>query len=113
YLTLTDIARRASLAPSSTYGIVRALQDQGLLERMSDRSYRLGNRLWELGTRTPGALGLREIARPHLQALQALVRQHVQLHVRIDLDVLAVERLSARNAVVNATVVGGRVPIQH
>ncbi|GAA4414858.1 IclR family transcriptional regulator [Georgenia halophila] len=113
YLTLTEISRRAELPLSSAHGIVQELASHGLLERMEDRSYRLGNRVWELGTRTPGALGLREIALPHLQALHAQVRQHAQLMVRIDLDVLVIERLSARDAVVSATIVGGRIPLQH
>lgn len=113
YLTLSEVARRSGLALSSAHGIVAELHAQGLLERMDDRSYRLGNRLWELGTRTPGALGLREMALPHLQGLQAMVRQHVVLHTRLDLDVLVVERLSARDAVVNLSVVGGHIPLQH
>lgn len=113
YLSLTELARRTGLPLSSAHGIVGELTAHGLLERMADRSYRLGNRLWELGTRTPGALGLREIALPHLQALHAQVRQHVQLTVRSGLDVLVLERLSARDAVVNATIVGGRIELQH
>lgn len=113
FLALGEIARRAGLATSSAHAIVGELTRHGLLERMEDRSYRLGNRLWELGSRTPGALGLREIALPHLQAVQASVRQHVQLGVRSDLDVLVVERLSARDGVVNATIIGGRIPLEH
>jgi DNA-binding IclR family transcriptional regulator len=33
--------------------------------------------------------------------------------VRSGLDVLVIERLSSRDAVVNASIVGGRIPIQH
>jgi DNA-binding IclR family transcriptional regulator len=98
---------------SSAHRIVTELVAHGLIERMPDRSYRVGNRLWELGSRTPGALGLREIALPYLHAIQSRVRQHTQLLVRSDLDVLVIERLSARDAVVNASIVGGRIPVQH
>src|SRR5690606_1790961 len=113
FLTLSEIARRAGLAVSSTHGIVAELVEHGLLERMPDRSYRVGTRLWEIGSRTPGVLGLREIALPSLHAVQAAVRQHTQLTVRSDLDVLVIERLSARDAVVNASIVGGRIPLEH
>jgi DNA-binding IclR family transcriptional regulator len=113
FLTLTDIARRADVPVSSAHGIVAELVEHGLLERMPDRSYRIGVRLWEMGSRTPGVLGLREIAFPHLQAVQSVVRQHTQLAVRSDLDVLIIERLSARDAVVNGSMVGGRIPLQH
>lgn len=113
FLTLSEIARRAGLPVSSTHGIVAELVEHGLLERMPDRSYRVGTRLWEIGSRTPGVLGLREIALPSLHAVQAAVRQHTQLTVRSGLDVLVIERLSARDAVVNASIVGGRIPLEH
>ncbi|MCU1437587.1 MAG: hypothetical protein JWP66_674 [Naasia sp.] len=113
FLNLTEIARRADVPISSAHGIVGELVEHGLLERMPDRTYRVGVRLWEMGSRTPGVLGLREIAFPHLQAVQSVVREHTQLAVRSNLDVLIIERLSARDAVVNGSMVGGRIPLQH
>jgi DNA-binding IclR family transcriptional regulator len=113
FLTLSEIAERAGIPMSSAHRIVTELVEHGLLERMPDRSYRVGNRLWEMGSRTPGALGLREIALPYLHAIQSRVRQHTQLLVRSGLDVLVIERLSSRDAVVNASIVGGRIPLQH
>lgn len=113
FLSLGQIAERAGMPLSSAHRIVTELTTHGLLERLPDRSYRLGNRLWEMGSRTPGALGLREIALPYLHAIQSRVRQHTQLLVRADLDVLVLERLSARDAVVNGSIVGGRIPLQY
>jgi DNA-binding IclR family transcriptional regulator len=113
FLSLSEISERAGIPMSSAHRIVSELVEHGLIERMPDRSYRVGNRLWEMGSRTPGALGLREIALPYLHAIQSRVRQHTQLLVRSGLDVLVIERLSARDAVVNASIVGGRIPIQH
>ena len=111
FLTLSEISARAGLAPSTAHRIVAELESEGLLERLPDRTYRLGVRLWELATRTPGALGLREIARPYLQAVHARVRQHTQLGVLSDTEVLFLDRLSTRDAVVNATLIGGRIPL--
>lgn len=113
FLTLSEISERSGIPLSSAHRIVTELVEHGLLERMPDRSYRVGNRLWEMGSRTPGALGLREIALPYLHAIQSRVRQHTQLLVRSGLDVLVIERLSSRDAVVNASIVGGRIPLQH
>jgi len=113
FLTLSEISERSGIPLSSAHRIVTELVEHGLLERMPDRSYRVGNRLWEMGSRTPGALGLREIALPYLHAIQSRVRQHTQLLVRSGLDVLVIERLSHRDAVVNASIVGGRIPVQH
>jgi DNA-binding IclR family transcriptional regulator len=113
FLTLTQIHRRAGIPLSSVHRIVAELVAHGLLEPAAERTYRLGNRLWELGSKTPGALGLREIAEPHLRRLHDVAGQHVQLAVRIDTDVLMIERISAPDAVVNGSIVGGRIPIQH
>lgn len=111
FLTLSEIADTAELAPSTAHRLVRELESEGLLERLPDRSYRLGVRLWEFASRTPGAVGLREIARPWLGAVHERVRQHTQLGVRSGHDVLFIERMSTRDAVVNATLLGGRIPL--
>ncbi|WP_221583283.1 IclR family transcriptional regulator [Microbacterium sp. G2-8] len=113
FLTLTQMHRRAGIPLSSVHRIVAELVSHGLLEQASDRTYRLGNRLWEIGSKTPGALGLREIAEPYLRRLHDVIGQHVQLAVLIDEDVLLIERLSAPDAVINGSVVGGRIPVQY
>ncbi len=111
FLTLSEIADAAGLPRSSAHRLVAELEREGLLERLPDRSYRLGVRLWEFASRTPGAVGLREIARPWLGAVHERVRQHTQLGVLSGRDVLFIERMSTRDAVVNATLIGGRIPV--
>ncbi|MFC5929442.1 IclR family transcriptional regulator [Cryobacterium melibiosiphilum] len=111
FLTLTQLSRRAGLPLASTHRLVTELESHGLLERNEDKTYRLGVRLWELACCTPGALGLREIAMPYLQDVHAVVGQHTQLGILEGTDVLFLERLSKRNAVVNATLIGGRLPL--
>ena len=111
FLTLTEIADASGLALSTTHRLVAELEREGLLERMPDRTYRLGVRLWEFASRTPGARGLRELARPWLGAVPARVRPHAQLGVLSGRDVLFIERMSTRDAVLNATLIGGRIPL--
>ncbi|MBT2523482.1 IclR family transcriptional regulator [Arthrobacter sp. ISL-28] len=111
FLTLSKIARKTGLGLSTTHRLVAELERQGLLERRDDKTYRLGIRLWEIACRTPGALGLREIAMPHLQDLHLSIRQHVQLGILEGHEVLFLERLSMRDAVVNITLIGGRLPL--
>lgn len=111
YLTLSEIADSAGLAASTAHRLVAQLEAEGLLERLPDRSYRLGVRLWEFAARTPSALGLRELARPWMNSLHARIRQHTQLGVRSGRDVLFIERMSTPDAVVNATLIGGRTPL--
>lgn len=111
FLTLSEIAEAAGLAPSTAHRVVGELEREGLLERLPDRTYRLGVRLWELASQTPGALGLREVALPWMSAVHARVKQHTQLGVLSGTDVLFIERMSTRDAVVNATIIGGRLPL--
>ena len=111
FLSLTEIARATELPVSTVHGLLQDLEDSGLVERREDRTYRLGLRLWELASRTPGALGLREIALPHLVGAHSVIGQHVQLGVLSGRDILFLERLSDKDAVVSVTIVGGRLPL--
>jgi DNA-binding IclR family transcriptional regulator len=111
YRTLSEIVEATGIPASSAHRLLGELEREGLVERLPDRSYRLGVRLWEFASRTPGALGLREVARPWMEAVHARVRQHTQLGVLSGRDVLFIERMSTRDAVVNATLIGGRTPL--
>lgn len=110
-MTLSEITRVADMPHSTVHRIVNELVRERLLERGPERTFRLGLRLWEYGARTPGVSGLREAAQPWIAAANARLRQHVQLGVRVDTDVLFIEHMSATDTVVNATLVGGRVPL--
>src|SRR5690625_875064 len=111
FLTLSELAERTELPMTTTHRLVGELVEQRLLERLPDRTYQLGLRLWELAARTPRAMGLREIAAPMVQLVQNQVRQHTQLGVEGGYDVVYLERASRPDAVVNATVVGGRISL--
>lgn len=109
FLKLSQISELSDLPVSTTHRLLQELEGERLVERLPDRTYQLGLRLWELAARTPGALGLREIAFPLMQSVQNSVRQHTQLGVRDGADVVYLERLSSHSAVINATVIGGRI----
>lgn len=109
FLSLSEIAQRSGLPMTTTHRLVAELVAERMLERLPDRSYQLGLRLWELAARTPRAMGLREIAGPMVQLVQNQVRQHTQLGVEGGYDVVYLDRISRPDAVVNATIVGGRI----
>lgn len=111
FLTLTNIASATGMTASTVHRLVGDLEREGLLERMPDRTYRLGLRLWEFAAHSPGAPGLREIARTWLAAVHNRLRQHVQLGIRTGTDVLFIDRMSHPDGVVNMALIGGRVPL--
>jgi DNA-binding IclR family transcriptional regulator len=110
-LTVSQIAQRAGLTTATAHRLVGELLTLGLLERGPNRTVHVGLRLWEVASAAPYAQGLRELAMPALEDLQATVRQHTQLYVREGTETLLIERLSSRNAVPNFAKVGRRLPL--
>jgi DNA-binding IclR family transcriptional regulator len=111
-LTIGELSRRAGLPLSTTSRLVAELVRHGLLARdPQTRQVRVGLHLWELGSRAAPTRGLREAALPFMEDLHSAIPHHVQLGVLDGTDVIFLERLSARDAVVNVTEVGGRLPV--
>jgi DNA-binding IclR family transcriptional regulator len=110
-LTLSQLSRRANLPLTTTHRLVGELAGQGVLERDEQGRYRIGVRLWEIASLAPRAGGLREAAMPFLEDLFDATRENVQLAVLDGIDVLYVERMSARNAIPVVSRVGGRLPV--
>lgn len=109
--SVADIARRAELPSSTAHRMVADLAEAGMLERDAAGRVRLGMRLWELAQRGSRALRLRQIALPHMEHVQARVREHTQLAVLEQEEALFLERLSNPRAVSNITRIAGRLPL--
>lgn len=109
-LTLSEIAGSARLPLSTTHRLVDRLVNWGGLERI-DGEYRVGLKLWRLGTRHPAPGALRQVALPYLEDLFELTRQNVMVAVRDGLAALYLERLTARNSVNVVADVGRRLPL--
>ncbi len=79
-LGTNEIARRTGINASTVSRLLATLASAGFVEHVpSSGRYRLGLRLLELGNAVLGRLDLREIARPHLQALAALTGETATL----------------------------------
>lgn len=109
--TATEIAQRAGLPRSSAHRIIGDLVEAGLLERDEENRIRLGMRLWELALRGSSALRLRQAALPHMERVQASIREHTQLAVLEHDEALFLERLSHPDAGANITRIAGRLPV--
>ena len=109
-LSVSEVARRAGLHLATASRIIGQLVDHGLLTRGPDREVRVGMRMWELAARAAPTRSLRDAAMPYLEDLHAVVGHHAQLAVLDGDEVIFLERLSARDAVVNYSRVAGRLP---
>jgi DNA-binding IclR family transcriptional regulator len=110
-LSVSEIARRSGLHVATASRLVAELAAQGLLDRGPDRGVRIGVRMWELASRASPTRSLRDAAMPYLEDLHAVVGHHAQLAVLDGDDVLFLERLSARDAVINYSRIAGRLPL--
>ena len=110
-LSVSEIARRSGLHVATASRIVGQLADHGLLSRGEDRRVRIGMRMWELASRASPTRPLRDATMPYLEDLHAVVGHHVQLAVLDGDEVLFLERLTARDSVVNFSRIAGRLPL--
>lgn len=110
-LRLVDLARRSGLTSPTTLRIVRELVAGGALERRSDGTYVVGRMVWSLGLLAPAQTGLREVAAPFMQDLQAVTRATVHLAERDGDQVLYLDRLSGVASVAIVSRAGSRLPM--
>jgi len=108
-LTVAEIASRSDLPVTTTHRLVRQMVDLGMLERHATGRVRMGTRMWEMASRS-SRVGLRHAAAPTMESLHSVIRQHVQLAVLVDDEVLCIERLSAKNATPNVAEIARRLP---
>ncbi|MFD5393362.1 IclR family transcriptional regulator [Streptomyces sp. NPDC127097] len=107
-MTLSALSRRSGLPVSTVHRMLGELIAWGALERGDDGCYRVGLRLWEVGSLAPRGQGLRERALPFLEDLSQITRENVQLAVQEGTEVVYVERIAGSGAVPVLSRVGGR-----
>lgn len=110
-LSLTEIAAASGLPLSTARRLIKELTDWGGLERTANGRYRIGMRLWRIGSFAPQRRDLREAAVPYMLDLYEATMENVQLVVLDGVEALCVEKISGSNAVATQTEVGGRLPL--
>ncbi|MPZ93788.1 MAG: helix-turn-helix domain-containing protein [Propionibacteriales bacterium] len=110
-LTLSEIAEAAGLPLSTARRLIMELTVWGGLERLPSGRYRVGTRLWEIGSSAPRQRDLREAALPYMQDLYEAAQENVQLIVLDGLQALCVDKIYGKRAVPTETDVGGRMPL--
>jgi DNA-binding IclR family transcriptional regulator len=108
-MTVSELARRASLPKTTTHRLTAELIRCGLLER-ADGELRLGLKLFELGQLVPQQRSLRDAARPVMADLREATRHSVNLGILEGSDVVYVDILAGPDSPRLPTRVGGRWP---
>ncbi|WP_324789250.1 IclR family transcriptional regulator [Streptomyces sp. H51] len=107
---LTELAERSGLPKPTVHRLAADLVALGWLER-SGAHYRLGAKLFELGSLVPHRRDLREAALPFLQDLFEATRETVHLGVREGLEVVYLERIHGHEALQLPSRIGGSLPL--
>lgn len=79
-LTLQEISERIELPKSTTFRIVRSLEQAGYLVRLEDQKYCLSFRFTRLAGLVNSTLGIREIARPVMTELAEKTKETAAIH---------------------------------
>ncbi len=112
--TLTELSDHLNIPKPTIYHILNSLKGIGwVAQDPATKRYRLGIRIWELGWVAIHPLGLREIARPHLDRLAESSGESVHLSV-IDAAhpefVTHIDKIDSNHPIRPHFMIGGRAP---
>ncbi|HTC94131.1 MAG TPA: IclR family transcriptional regulator [Terriglobales bacterium] len=110
-LTLAQMSESLGLHKSTAHRLIMVLGRNKLVEKNSQTGkYRLGLKLFELGTRAVSQLDLRERARPFLERVVLETGETVHLCIYDDGEVVYLDKVEPRRSVRLASSVGRRNP---
>lgn len=108
---LEQVAGRLGVHKSTALRLLRTLHEHGMVYRQQDQRYRLGTRLFALAQQAAENLDVREIAHPHLAALNERCGHTVHLAVYEENEVLYIDKVESRYPVRMYSRIGKPVAI--
>lgn len=110
--SVSELARQLHFPKSSTFEILATLEREGILEKDHERStYRLGLKLFELGSQAQGELEIRRVAIPHMKSLNQQLDETVHLTILDKQEVLYIECFESTKRLRTYSVIGVRAPL--
>jgi IclR family transcriptional regulator, pca regulon regulatory protein len=108
-MSLTDVATVAGLARPTARRLLLTLEELGFV-RTTDGAFELTPKVLSLGMAYIGALGLWDIARPHLEALVARTGESSSMAQLDGSDIVYVARVSVPKIIALRVEIGTRFP---
>ena len=110
-MSLVKLSKRLGLPKSTTMRLLMVLEGHRFVEKSAESGlYRLGLKLFELGSKAVAQFDLTERARPHLERLVSRTGETAYLSVLDGAEALVVERVESSRAVRVPASVGWRNP---
>lgn len=109
---LAELSRAIDMNKSTTYRLLETLAQMGYVTQDEPNGrYMMTVKMWEIGVRAFQRSDLRQMARPHLQAITAAVNETALLtRVGID-DVIIIEKVDCVQSLQAVSPLGSRSPI--
>ncbi|MFC0522884.1 IclR family transcriptional regulator [Pontibacillus salicampi] len=110
-MTLKEIADSLSLPQSSTFHLLNTMESKGFLIVTERRSYKLGPKLIQIGTKAIETLDINSEAQPYLRRLMEKVEETVFMAVLIEQELVYVAKVDNPRSVLTSAQIGMRKPI--
>jgi DNA-binding IclR family transcriptional regulator len=109
--SLAELCAALQLHKSTVHRLMMVLERHRLVDKNPDTGrYRLGFKLFELGSKAIAALDLREHARPHLNRVLKETEETVHFCILDQGEVLYIEKMEPQRSVRMASSIGRRAP---
>lgn len=110
-LGVSEIARKTGLPKSTVHWLLRILEQEGFVcQDLKTLKYRLGIRLFHLGTVAKSAINLDYVSQPVMERLRDITQETVNLYVLDGYDRVCIKQAEGLHLVRQAVRVGQKVP---
>ena len=109
---ISEISQCMELSKSTVYGLVNTLTTYGYLEQnLETKKYRLGMKLFELGSVVEKHLDVRNEARPFCEEISKQYGQTVHLATHYEGEVVYIDKFDMPDFLITYSQVGKRAPM--
>lgn len=110
-LTLTQIGERLGMSKPTAFRIINVLEQSDYLERAPrSQAYRLGLKVYRLGSLVESTTAIQKLAQPFLQSLAESSHETVHLTVLNKGEALYLDKIEGKHSVRVVSRVGQRLP---
>ncbi|MGH8546252.1 MAG: IclR family transcriptional regulator [Gammaproteobacteria bacterium] len=111
-LGLSEIVRKTGYAKTTVHRVLLTLAGRGFVrkEYQTDR-YQLTLKLFEIGSTAVSQLGIKDVAKPHLEAVRNLSGETAHLAVMDDDGVFYIDKIESTQSIRMYSYIGSRAPI--
>lgn len=110
-LSLQELSHKSGYPKSTSHALLSSMRDEHWIDQTADGKYRLGVRLFELGSLVSQSWDILRSARAHIQHIASETGEPVQLAAIDHHEVLIIDALDTAGGLRVVTNIGMRLPI--